>query len=184
MATGLKLPPLPWGSLDFKDPQWQDWFKALRNYVVTTGVSWDGINFTGSALSDIQTRPHSALQTILGSGAYHLSLDKYNVITNSQSGTWSPSSSGFTFTGTPVVTASYTKFDLGVEYWIKITADSITTSGATLSLPYPATQDSIVTSLSSAGIGYTSVLDAASDVINVPAVSGVTYLLLTGTYKA
>lgn len=184
MATGLKLPPLPWGTLDFKDPQWQDWFKALRQYVVTTGVAWDGINFTGSDLSDIENRPHSALQNILGSGAYHLALDKFNLINNSQSGTWVPSLSGFTFTGTPVTTASYVKFENNVTYWIKVTATTISTSSATVTLPFPATQDSVVVSAASAGTPANTVLDSTSDLITVPTVTGVSFLLLSGTYKA
>lgn len=180
MATGIKLPPLPWGKLKFEDPQWQDWFKVLRNYVVTTGVAWDGINFTGSNLSDIESRPHADLQLVLGDGSYHMDLTRHNLVSVSQAGTWVPTASGFTTTGTVITTASYVKFATGVQWWIKISATTITTSGATLSLPFAASQDSVVSTIDSASTGYTTRL---STNISVPNVTGVSYLILTGTYN-
>lgn len=68
------LPPTPIG-VPPGHSFWNDWYEKLRT-VVNTGaisVTWANINFTGSTLSSIASRPHSALQSIQGgtSGEYY-----------------------------------------------------------------------------------------------------------------
>jgi hypothetical protein len=75
MAT-TNIPPAPvrdpWGSYT-----WEDWFRQIRNRAVEslTTVSWTGIDFTSSNLTNILTRNHNDLSTIQGGTSaeyYHL----------------------------------------------------------------------------------------------------------------
>lgn len=77
------LPPVP-TSKSLSDFAWSEWFNSLRNYLnnITT-FQWSVINFAGSKLTDIVTRPHSALQSIVGSSdGYHLSAAQYSDVVN------------------------------------------------------------------------------------------------------
>lgn len=69
----LKPPPPPVKS----EPgsfAWMDWYKKLYDYLNTAGsVIWTTIDFTGSNLTSIATRLHSSLQSIAGTGEYHIS---------------------------------------------------------------------------------------------------------------
>lgn len=66
MAAGIPPPPLnsPSGSY-----YWLEWYTTLTNYLNGTNIPWSNLNFTGSAISDIQTRPHNALTSIQGGNA-------------------------------------------------------------------------------------------------------------------
>lgn len=78
----LKPPPPPVKS----EPgsfAWMDWYKKLYDYLNTAGsVIWSTINFTGSKLTDIGTRLHSNLQSVLGTGQYHVSSTEATLLTN------------------------------------------------------------------------------------------------------
>lgn len=78
----LKPPPPPVKS----EPgsfAWMDWYKKLYDYLNTAGsIIWSTINFTGSKLTDIVTRPHTALQGILGTGEYHVSATEASKVTS------------------------------------------------------------------------------------------------------
>ena len=68
-----KLPPPP-SKADPGSFALQSWYQSLYNYLTTVGaVSWANVDKTGSQLSDLAIRNHSMLQSIQGSGAYHLS---------------------------------------------------------------------------------------------------------------
>lgn len=76
------LPPPP-----IKDPNtssyvWQDWFRQLRNRAnaALTTVTWSGIDFTGSNLTDILTKDHNVLTNKQGGTTgeyYHLTSGEY-----------------------------------------------------------------------------------------------------------
>jgi len=78
----LKPPPPPVKS----EPgsfAWMDWYKKLYDYLNTAGsVIWTTIDFTGSKLTDIAIRLHSNLQSIAGTGEYHVSSTEATLLTN------------------------------------------------------------------------------------------------------
>lgn len=88
MPTGLPPPPL---RNDVGDFSWLDWYNKLYKYLNTAGaISWSQIDFTGSKLSDIQSRPHADLTNIQGGTAgerYHLTQAEHDGLTNGGSTT-------------------------------------------------------------------------------------------------
>jgi len=71
---GLRdLQPLPLQDIRSFPHSIQEWFRKLQNYFKQGAVPWSFLDFDGSNLTDIQTRNHNDLQTIQGSGNYHLS---------------------------------------------------------------------------------------------------------------
>lgn len=77
------LPPVP-TSKSLSDFAWSEWFTGLRNYLNSiTNFKWSVINFAGSKLTDIETRLHNDLQSIVGSSdGYHLSASQYSDVVN------------------------------------------------------------------------------------------------------
>lgn len=79
----MAFPPAP---KPFKDlpPAWADWFRQLRQQVLTPGgtVSFNSLDFTSSDISSILTRNHNSLQNIQGGAAAD-----YQHLTTSQLGT-------------------------------------------------------------------------------------------------
>jgi len=72
MASGLPPPPTRAANGDFA---WTDWYNKLYTILSTSGsVSWALVNKAGSSIADIVNRNHGLLTSILGNGAYHLSL--------------------------------------------------------------------------------------------------------------
>lgn len=70
-AFDLQPPPL---RTPMNQKAWSDWFRDLHYRLYNGVLSWAGIDFTGSNLTDIATRNHSGLQNIAGSAdAYHVS---------------------------------------------------------------------------------------------------------------
>lgn len=63
MAAGVPPPPInsPAGSY-----YWIEWYTSLTNFLNGTNIPWSNLNFTGSNLTDIQTRHHNDLQNIQG----------------------------------------------------------------------------------------------------------------------
>ena len=63
---------------------WLQWFNKL-SYVINS-ISWSAINFTGSNLTDIQTRNHNDLQSMQGglptTEYYHLSNAQHGLFTS------------------------------------------------------------------------------------------------------
>lgn len=82
----LKPPPPPVKS----EPgsfAWMDWYRSLYDFITTAGsIAWSQINFAGSNLSDLATRLHSSLQSVLGTGAYHISATEATDVTNLSAG--------------------------------------------------------------------------------------------------
>jgi hypothetical protein len=77
----FNLPPPPSAEKDLNDYVWRDWFTRLRNYVVDKGqILWSQINFTGSKITDIQSRSHQDLQSLQGGTSnqyFHLTSAEY-----------------------------------------------------------------------------------------------------------
>jgi len=75
------LPPTPIG-VPPGHSFWNDWYEKLRT-VINNGaisVTWANINFSGSTLSSIASRPHSSLQSIQGGTSgehYHLTAAQH-----------------------------------------------------------------------------------------------------------
>jgi len=82
----LKPPPPPTKS----EPGsflWMDWYRSLYDFLTSAGsIAWNQINFAGSNLTDIATRLHSSLQSILGTGSYHISATEATDVTNLSAG--------------------------------------------------------------------------------------------------
>lgn len=108
MAAGVPPPPLnsPSGSY-----YWLEWYTNLTNFLNGTNIPWSNLNFTGSNITDIQTRLHNTLQTIQGGittglpgNAWHMTgrgyIDATGLSTGFPTG-WAGSHSG---TGTYVLT--------------------------------------------------------------------------------
>ena len=81
------LPPAPirdqWGNYT-----WEEWFRILRDKANQSlvSVSWSGIDFTGSSLTDLLDRKHNDLQTIQGGTSaeyYHLTSTEYTELQRS-----------------------------------------------------------------------------------------------------
>lgn len=80
MAT--QLPPPPVGAAQ-DSRAWTSWYSQLQVILTTaSGLVWSLIDKTGSRLSDIQTRPHSDLTGILGTGPYHMTSNEATTVTN------------------------------------------------------------------------------------------------------
>jgi hypothetical protein len=82
------LPPAPIDA-PFGSYNWADWYEQVRRLINdVTVITWSQINdFTGSNLTDLQTRLHSSLQTIEGSGGYHLSAAEHAALVAGFTGT-------------------------------------------------------------------------------------------------
>lgn len=94
MSIG-NLPPLPLGDIKNFPYTFQEWLRKINNILASSGISWSLIDFTGSNLTDIQTRNHNDLQNIQGGQAgeyYHLTLAEYNDLGNGD--VTGPASSG------------------------------------------------------------------------------------------
>lgn len=80
----FKLPPPP-QSNDLKGPAWQDWFFKLGDaFTRLASIAWSAIDFTGSNLTDLETKNHNDLDNIQGGAAgdyYHLTADQLNTAT-------------------------------------------------------------------------------------------------------
>jgi hypothetical protein len=81
MAQQLPRPPLKAAPGDFL---WLEWYNKLYDTLSTAGsILWSSINFSGSSLSDIQTRQHAQLTGFQGGSAgerYHLTEADYNKV--------------------------------------------------------------------------------------------------------
>lgn len=74
MGNFYKLPPIP---TEYRDQlrgvssAVEKWMDHVRNLLNNGSFPWANISKTGSLLSDIETRPHSQLQTVLGGTDQH-----------------------------------------------------------------------------------------------------------------
>ena len=131
----FKLPPPPQQN-DLQGASWQDWFFKLQKAFTTAGSTlWSAIDFTGSNLTDIQTRNHNDLQNIQGGTTterYHLTASQQTgLITENGYVDRTQSTMSFvngtrTFTITPTG-ASYEVWSFGVHLTIT-TARSVVIS--------------------------------------------------------
>lgn len=93
MAT-VPFPPPPSATVPgaFEGPAWQNWFARISHKVSAVGqIFWNQLNFTGSNLTDIQTRNHNDLQNIQGGAAadyQHLTSLEKQQIYNNEVNTW------------------------------------------------------------------------------------------------
>lgn len=83
MAAG-GITPIPLSDLKQLPQSYQLWFLRIKDILdqsLTDVIPWSQINTSGSNLTDITTRLHSSLQSIVGSSdAYHLSQAQYETI--------------------------------------------------------------------------------------------------------
>lgn len=79
----MAVPPVPFSDLQQLPISYQLWYQQIKDLVSTaTGtIPWTQVSKSGSTLTDIATRPHSALTGINGSSsAYHISQSQYDTI--------------------------------------------------------------------------------------------------------
>jgi hypothetical protein len=83
--------PLPPAPIDapFGSYNWANWYEEVRRLINSvTIIAWSQINdFTGSNLTQIATRLHASLQSIDGSGSYHISAAEHTALTAGFTGT-------------------------------------------------------------------------------------------------
>ena len=78
----IKMPPPP-NTAPQGSRVWKEWYTKLQAILAdTAGLAWALVDKTGSALSDLAIRPHSALTTILGTGAFHVSSTEATTVTS------------------------------------------------------------------------------------------------------
>ena len=76
---------------------WREWFYNLGQSIDDSlTIDWNNLDFTGSSITDIQSRPHNSLQGLQGgdlSGTqyYHLSSSQYSNLTTPVYGSFSNS---------------------------------------------------------------------------------------------
>ena len=76
------MPLLPRPPVTDDKRQWQQWFEAVYRLLgKAIGIPWGAVDKTGSKLSDIETRPHSQLQSIEGTGTRHITAAENSEIT-------------------------------------------------------------------------------------------------------
>ena len=66
----FKLPPAPQGN-DISSYAWKDWFTKIQQVLTGTvsgSIGWASIDFSGSNLTDIQTKSHENLDNLVGGG--------------------------------------------------------------------------------------------------------------------
>lgn len=62
--------------------QWERWIQQLQRVLsFAGGIAWGIVNKADSLLSDIETRPHSMLQSVLGTGDRHITAAENAEIT-------------------------------------------------------------------------------------------------------
>jgi len=77
----IKIPPPP-NVAQQGTRVWKEWYTKLQTILASTsGLAWALVDKTGSALADIAIRPHSALTTVIGTGAYHISSTEATAVT-------------------------------------------------------------------------------------------------------
>jgi hypothetical protein len=78
----INIPPPPTNSPQ-GDRVWTDWYIKLNQILSSTaGISWALVDKTGSNLSDLASRPHSQLQSVLGTGVLHISVAEALALAN------------------------------------------------------------------------------------------------------
>lgn len=77
------LPPAPPGLPGNNHPiVWRKWIEQLQRILsMAGGIGWAIVDKAGSKLTDIETRPHSDLQSILGTGDRHITANENTEIT-------------------------------------------------------------------------------------------------------
>lgn len=80
------MPPVPREPLIDRNgqmsSQWTRWMQQVQRVLsFTGGIAWGIINKAGSKLSDIETRTHAMLQSVLGTGDRHITVDENAEIT-------------------------------------------------------------------------------------------------------
>ena len=135
--------------------------------------------------------PHSSLTSVLGSGSYHLSSTEQAALTNSATGTWTPTFTNLTVVGSITAAGRYTRVGRMVFWQVTLTSSGGGTSAATVAstyhdLPFLASQHDTstavnFTTLTSIGNG---VLDSTNDRNYVPSWTATTNtIVLSGRYE-
>lgn len=154
MATP-PLPPAPirdpWGTYT-----WEEWFRILRERAMTslTSVSWGGIDFTASSLTDILDRKHNDLQNIQGGTSgeyYHLTSAERSEIQRGDN--------------VSSVSTNTTLDDTHQTVYV-------TATGKTITLPAASTaRIGKVWTVILATVGYTDIVRNGSDTLTLPETS-------------
>ena len=151
MASGLPPPPLRDNVGDFS---WLDWYNKLYKYVATTGsFIWSNINFSGSNITDIQTRQHNSLQSMQGGTSgeyYHLTAAQVATIGVGNHNNLNSIQGGNSTERYHLSAAEYNK--VHTQPWIEV-AD---TSGTAMTLSTTPTLLKPPTTVSGSGISYDS----------------------------
>ncbi len=127
----------------------KNWLKDLYEYVAVPGerIPWSQINKEGSDLADIQTRLHSSLQGILGSGQHHLSETEFDNLVRSTA-----------------VTTTVVSTSINDAYGTYV----VTATGQTLTLPSASTNIGKTWTIILAVNGYVDIARSGSDTLNLP----------------
>ena len=180
MASSLPPPPTQAAQGDFI---WTAWYNSLYSLLTTTGtLAWGQLDKTGSKLSDLADRPHSALTGFQGGTTgeyYHLTAAQYaslgigthNSLLSKQGGTTNEyyhlsasdySNTTNSFTVPVTKTANFTV--ASTEYWI------ICNGTASITATLPAASTNVGRQINLKTIAAFTVVSASSNV--VPLVGG------------
>jgi len=85
MASRTRIPPPPVHSAD--RTVWSNWYVAVKDGInnLRNDLKWINLDFTGSNLTDIETRNHNDLQSINGGSSterYHLTAAQHTDLTD------------------------------------------------------------------------------------------------------
>jgi hypothetical protein len=164
MAAGIPPPPLnsPTGSY-----YWLEWYTNLTNFLNGTNIPWSNINFTGSNITDIQTRYHNSLTNIQGgnaSGTYPPTGNAYHLIGANFIGSVGS-------TGTAIqLPSGWTSALSGTTYTITHSLNLVPSSYVVMAVPI-------------SGTGYVEnvICSANSFTVTVAAADGIAFLLSQGS---
>lgn len=150
MAVALPPPPI---RDQFESYTWEEWFRQLRDRANSslTSIAWSGIDFTGSSITDILSRPHNSLQTIQGGTSaeyYHLTSSEYTELQRDNN-----------------VSSVAVNTTLDDTYQTVL----VTASGKTITLPAASTaRIGKVWTVILGTLGYTDIVRAGSDTLTLP----------------
>lgn len=96
-GNNTRIPPPPVTSED--KTIWNNWYVAVKDAInnLRAGLTWSNLDFTGSNITDIQTRNHNDLTNIQGGSSterYHLTSTQASAIASFNSTQWTDLTDG------------------------------------------------------------------------------------------
>lgn len=138
----IKLNPIPLQAMASLPYVVQEWLRQLSTVISTPSgsIPWASIDFTGSNINDILTKPHNSLQSIQGGSAgnrFHLTraiqVSKtvaFGSLGSVTIGTTTVTATGATI-GDAVIVTPQTQIEIGISIYGYVSASNTVTIVAT-----------------------------------------------------